>query len=256
MNINGHSENGTVERNGGLNSLETSSSTTSNAPLIKLRKNHWVQYRSAPLFFRTSPCLGARARFAQRARETAQAAGAFWSTIEWMPRELVSAAVLNSADAWRRARRTTQRTNLLLPCNRRRNGAVIISVRHRPTCKSRPDRRACCYLERGRWSVLLFGPLCSLSRVSDGKQRTPMRHPKHFASDNSWNDERMYVDDKRSRIKHELLLINYAGSVRCVKIARERYTSVSWISLVFSAIFVLISLIAIRLSLSDFHDTY
>jgi hypothetical protein len=64
------------------------------------------------------------------------------------------------------------------------------------------------------------------------------------------------VDDKRSRIKHELLLINYAGSVRCVKIARERYTSVSWISLVFSAIFVLISLIAIRLSLSDFHDTY
>jgi len=29
-----------------------------------------------------------------------------------MPRELVSTAVLNSADAWRRARRTTQRTNL------------------------------------------------------------------------------------------------------------------------------------------------
>jgi len=29
-----------------------------------------------------------------------------------MPRELVSATVLNSADAWRCARRTTQRTNL------------------------------------------------------------------------------------------------------------------------------------------------
>lgn len=53
-----------------------------------------------------------------RQRERLCRQRAFWSAIEWMPRELVSVAVLNSADAWRRSRRTTQRTNLLLSCSR------------------------------------------------------------------------------------------------------------------------------------------
>lgn len=72
-------------------------------------------------------------------RRCKRAVVAFWSTIEWMPRELVSVAVLNSAYAWRCSRRTTKRTNLLLPYNRQRNGAVIIHVCRRPSGNDKID---------------------------------------------------------------------------------------------------------------------
>lgn len=123
--------------------------------------------RTVLLFLRSS--WDTRACFAQRARDCAgKQAGAFSSTIEWMPRELVSATVLNSADAWRRARRTTQRTNLLLPCSRRRNGAVIISTRHRSSCKSHSRELTSCYLtERGSESAVSFSSRAFLR----GKQK-------------------------------------------------------------------------------------
>lgn len=77
---------------------------------------------------------------------------AFWSAIEWMPRELVSVAVLNSADAWRRSRRTTQRTNLLLSCS------------HQWNCESRCRFLICLppsFVPRRCFTMLFF---CSLRR--------------------------------------------------------------------------------------------
>lgn len=135
-----------------------------------------------------SSSLCPAARVSRKEQETVQAAGGFLVD-DWMNATRVS----QRRDAKFGGRRLASRQKnhpahqpAPVPCSRRRNGAAIISARHRSSCKSRPSGLTSLLLPGTRKRIIAL--LFSLPHFL-GKTKTHIYiRKKHFAHNNITRD--------------------------------------------------------------------